>query len=104
MVLPLGKSALWPFGPLSGWAWAAGTAPTETRGFNRDGLPSSYTLAGETRSLTYDADSRLYQVTDSTSTQTYTYVRETDKLILHSPLPSGTFSTLNRAGALPKSR
>ena len=50
-----------PFGGTSGWVWGNGT-PHERR-FDRDGRIVSYPVGGNVRRLTYDAASRITDIT-----------------------------------------
>ena len=63
-----------PFGAAQSWVWGNGT--TYTRSFNSDGKLATFNLgSNDTRSLTYDAASRITGVTDSNpaSSQSYAY-------------------------------
>ncbi len=59
-----------PFGPVKGWQWGNGTA--FTRSFDRDGRLVAQALGNGTRTVTYDAASRITGLT-APSNQTLGY-------------------------------
>jgi RHS repeat-associated protein len=62
-----------PFGPVSGWTWGVGTNTSYARPSDLDGRLTSYPFLADTRTLSYDAASRVTQVADSTTTQSFGY-------------------------------
>lgn len=73
------------FGPAKGWNWGNGVA--FTRGFDLDGRMATQSMGTSTRSYTYDADSRITNITDPYHNLTYGY-DELDRLVQS----SGTYS------------
>jgi RHS repeat-associated protein len=62
-----------PFGAPKSWNW--GNGGTSVRAFDSDGRMTTHTLGSTTRTVSYDAASRIYQIDDGTplTTNTYTY-------------------------------
>jgi RHS repeat-associated protein len=60
-----------PFGAVNGWTW--GDNSNSTREYNLRGLMSSYSLAGDTRALSYDAAGRLQSARDGSTEAGYGY-------------------------------
>ncbi len=59
-----------PFGEVTGWTWGNGSS--YSRALDADGRIDAYTLNGLTRTLSYDAASRITDISDTT-TQTFGY-------------------------------
>jgi RHS repeat-associated protein len=60
-----------PFGPVNGWTW--GNGGMNSRQYNLRGLTESFTLAGDTRVLNYDADAFLTSAVDGRVDESYSY-------------------------------
>ena len=60
-----------PFGPVNGWIWGDGTIAS--RQYDPRGLVSSYSIAGETRILSYDPVGRLTAAADTVVDDSYEY-------------------------------
>lgn len=60
-----------PFGQVNAWTWGNGTP--STRNYDLDGQLVAQSLAGDTRSLSYDPVSDITNITDSQDARNYSY-------------------------------
>ena len=67
----LGNITYQPFGPAKSWVWGNGQA--YTRSFDLDGRLQSHPMGSDTRTLTYDAASRITSTADTSPVYNRTY-------------------------------